>query len=101
MRKYNFRPQTCLLVMGVVASAYAFCYTQVTSGTAVCFYSGDSVDSLAWPSLGPGGSTTVIATADWVKGKQTGTVQDGKNFLNAYSTGGAGNGSYSPWSRRQ
>lgn len=88
--KYSFKPQTALLVAGMVATAYASCYIQATSGTAVCFASGTTVDMINYWHSGP---AAVIATSDWVKGYQSGTSQT-KNLLNAYTIGGVGSSGY-------
>jgi hypothetical protein len=83
--KYKFKAQTCILVAGMVASAYATCYMQETSGTAICFAAGQTVDYIYYWHGGTL-SDDVVATSDWVHGYQTGTSQT-KNFLNAYTTG--------------
>ena len=60
---YKFKPQTGILVAGLLIATYAdACYYQATS--AVCFNSGDTVDVICWPDGLVGGSK-VTATSQW------------------------------------
>jgi len=65
--KYKFKPQTGILVAGMVAATYASaCYYQGTS--ALCFASGATVDTILWggdASLNLG-TKPVIASSDWL-----------------------------------
>ena len=69
---YVFRPQTGILIAGLLAASYAeACYTSAPS-QAICFNAGDTVDQLTWHN----GTDTklVIATASWTHGMQSGGV---------------------------
>ncbi len=61
--RFKFKPHTCMLVAGLVTSAYATCYYQQTS--AICFPSGAQVDAIYFPSQN-GSYTVVSATSDWI-----------------------------------
>ncbi len=64
--KYKFKPQTGILVAGMLAATYASaCYYQGTS--ALCFASGDTVDTIYWngPTAGLG-SQPIIASVNWL-----------------------------------
>ena len=85
MRKYKFSPKTGLLVAGLIVGAYAeACYTNPPT-QAICFRSGDTVDTIYWPSYYSGftAASTVTATADWTHGYQSA----GAGTLSAYITG--------------
>ncbi|HEV2391609.1 MAG TPA: hypothetical protein VG146_04510 [Verrucomicrobiae bacterium] len=60
--KFKFKPQTAVLIGGMLAAAYAeACYYSNT--TAICFVSGNQVDTIPWPD---GTSTAnVYATGDF------------------------------------
>ena len=65
--KYKFKSQTGILVAGMLAATYASaCYYQQTS--ALCFASGDTVDTIVWNGIfGPSqGTAYVIASSDWL-----------------------------------
>jgi len=63
--RFKLKPQTCMLVAGLVTSAYATtCYYQQTSAT--CFLSGAEVDRIYFPSLPSGSYKQVLATSNWI-----------------------------------
>lgn len=64
--KYKFKPQTAILVAGMLAATYASaCYYQQTS--AVCYVSGDTVDTILWSGGAVSlGTKPVIASSDWL-----------------------------------
>src|SRR5271166_2167209 len=62
--KYKFKPQTCLLVAGLLAATYAeACYYQNTS--VLCVANGVTVDTHNWLD-NTGTGITLTATTDWV-----------------------------------
>jgi hypothetical protein len=82
--KFKFKPQTCMLVAGIVTSAYATCYYQLTSAT--CFTSGTVVDNMSF-LLNPGGTgidTPIKASQDWVA--QVNNVTTTNNGHQGYSS---------------
>lgn len=62
--KFIFKPQTSILVAGLLAAAYAeACYYQATS--AVCIAAGTTgLDSWVWDN--GGGTVNVTASSDWI-----------------------------------
>jgi len=61
--KYKFKPQTGILVAGMLAASYASaCFWQQTD--AICFASGTSVDTIYWNG-GGAGTAEVYASSDW------------------------------------
>jgi hypothetical protein len=65
--KYKLKPQTALLVGGLLAASYAnACLYQATS--VLCAASGDTIDTIYWNSdyTGGTGKQPVTATMDWV-----------------------------------
>lgn len=62
--KFKFKPQTGVLVAGLLAAAYSeACYYQGT--TAVCIASGTPVDQIWWNNPYTGFSKSITASADW------------------------------------
>jgi hypothetical protein len=82
--RFKFKPQTCMLVAGLVTSAYATCYYQQTSAT--CFPSGAQVDAIYFPSQN-GSYTAVYATSAW---------NVGANNVVTTSNGSQGYATYTP-----
>lgn len=88
--KYKFKPQTGILVAGLLAVTYAeaTCWYQGTS--AVCFLSGDTVDQIVWNNGTSTSKTPVTATADWSVNAPAG----GTGYLVHSGTGGTGYTTY-------
>jgi len=75
--RFTFKPQTALLVGGLLAATYAgaACYSQGTM--TVCFSSGATVDTINFPSdTGWSDAVTadVIATSNWIYYAYGGTL---------------------------
>lgn len=61
--RFSFKPQTGILVAGLLAATYAeACYYQTTS--AVCVAASTQVDQILW-SNGGSSYTPIYASADW------------------------------------
>lgn len=61
--RFSFKPQTGVLVAGLLAATYAeACYYQTTS--AVCIAAGTTVDSITW-STDTSHPKSVVASSDW------------------------------------
>lgn len=68
--KFKFKPQTGILVAGVLAATYAqACFYQQTQ--AVCVLAGSTVDSITWQDGNPT-QRFVTASADWIVNAQGG-----------------------------
>ena len=80
--KYRFKPQTCLLVAGLLAATYSeACYYQNTS--VLCVTSGSTVSTWTW-NINPYNQATVTATQDWY-------VYDTSHHLVYVGSGNSGN----------
>lgn len=94
--RYKFKPQTCLLVAGIAASACATCYYPQTAATTVCFYSGSAVDTIYWQ--GGATFTTVHATSDWNRNvPNTTQVSNSGKYLVSVVSYNNGNGGYNTY----
>ena len=83
--KYKFKPQTCVLVAGLLAATYAeACFYQNTS--VLCAANGAVVDAHGWLD-GSGSGISLTATSDWVE-------SDTSPHLVWQSTGAGGTDSY-------
>ena len=79
--KFKFKPQTGILVAGILAATYAeACYYQTTS--AVCIAASTTVDNIYWNNPFTGNPTPVTASADW-------TIDSGPGHYVAISGAGA------------
>src|SRR5689334_20953458 len=79
---YKFKPQTGILVAGLLAATYAeACWYEGTS--VLCVASGSTVDKIRWSTTGT--DLNVTASADWLV-----TSQPGYHIV----TSGTGAGGY-------
>lgn len=83
--KYKFKPQTAIMVAGLLATCYAdACYYSGTQ--AVCFTSGSVVDGICWAD-GLATPSKITATSDWLLFATPNLIYTGNG------AGGAANGS--------
>jgi hypothetical protein len=92
--KFKFKPQTALMVGGLLAATYASaCWIQ--GSTAVCFTSGTTVDRIhfdqvGWNSSAGTISRDVIATQDW----KYNATNSATSLVYSGSQSGSGHASY-------
>lgn len=97
--RFKFKPQTALMVGGLLAATFASASCFIQGSTAICYTSGSVVDNIPWQAdtdWSPNPTAQdVIATADWTYNASNPAnslvysgAQNGHGYVNSYDSPG-------------